>query len=77
MDPAGPLFENYDDSIGLNPSNGDLVDVIHTHGKGGPVMNYGTLKPMGHLDFYPNEGGMQPGCVTYKEHPQGIIIQLS
>ena len=64
MDPAGPWYDSYSIDASLNPSCASFVDVMHTHGKGGPVMNYGTLRVLGHMDFYPNEGGMQPGCVT-------------
>lgn len=64
LDPAGPWFENEDRSIGLNPEAASYVDVIHTHGLAHmtAVFNLGTLKPMGHADFYPNGGDRQPGC---------------
>lgn len=63
MDPAGPLFENRDWACGLNPSCADVVDVMHTNGEPNIVMNLGTMKPLGHVDFYPNGGGDQPGCL--------------
>jgi len=63
LDPAGPLFENRDWTCGLNPSSADLVDVIHTNGEPGVVLNLGTLKVLGHVDFYPNGGGRQPDCL--------------
>ena len=71
LDPAGPLFDYHRDiQIGLAPTDADLVDVVHTHGKGGPILNLGTLRPLGHVDFYPNGGGDQPGCIIgFREEP--------
>ncbi len=63
MDPAGPLFEGKDWEIGLNPSCADFVDVMHTHGEPNVILNLGTMKVLGHVDFYPNGGGTQPGCI--------------
>jgi hypothetical protein len=63
LDPAGPLFENRDWLAGLNPSSADLVDVLHTNGEPGVVLNLGTMKVLGHVDFYPNGGGRQPECL--------------
>ena len=59
LDPAGPLFLGRDWSVGLNPSCADLVDVIHTDGTG-----LGTFEKLGHIDFYPNGGYLQPGCIS-------------
>ena len=59
MDPAGPLFENYPDDAGLSPDDAIFVDVIHSMGQDGFIMDFGTLKPMGDLDFYPNGGVVQ------------------
>ena len=61
MDPAGPSFQDYSSSARLNSSDAEFVDIIHTHGKGG-VKTFGTRIPLGHVDFYPNGGGVQPGC---------------
>jgi len=63
LDPAGPLFENRDWTVGLNPNCADLVDVLHTNGEPGVVLNLGTMKVLGHVDFYPNGGGRQPDCL--------------
>jgi pancreatic triacylglycerol lipase len=64
MDPAGPWFEGKDHpDIGLDPSDATLVDVMHTNGEAGIILNLGTMKPLGHMDFYPNGGGTQPGCI--------------
>ena len=30
LDPAGPWFENYDHSTGINPGAAAFVDIIHT-----------------------------------------------
>ena len=38
-------------------TDADFVDVIHTDLKG-----LGIDQPIGHLDFYPNGGDVQPGC---------------
>jgi len=64
LDPAGPWFENKPWEIGLNPSSAEHVDAIHTNGEPGIslVLNLGTMKPLGDVDFYPNGGGSQPGC---------------
>lgn len=60
MDPAGPSFEsNSDLSIGLNPGSANFVDVLHTD-----VTTYGTLREIGHVDFYPAGGHDQPGCIS-------------
>jgi len=59
MDPAGPLFEGSSDkTIGLNPTSATFVDILHTD------TEYGTLRDIGHIDFYPTGGRNQPGCVT-------------
>ena len=63
LDPAGPLFEGQDWATGLNPSCADFVDVIHTHGAPGIIINLGTMKVLGDADFYPSGGGSQPGCI--------------
>ncbi|KAL0105238.1 hypothetical protein PUN28_016712 [Cardiocondyla obscurior] len=73
LDPASPLFETISGVVGpeyrLDPTDAQFVDVIHTSG---PV--FGFLAPLGHADFYPNDGKIpQPGCsftptITYCSH---------
>ncbi|XP_022219675.2 pancreatic lipase-related protein 3 [Drosophila obscura] len=42
----------------LSPSDAQFVEVVHTNGGG-----LGTLERLGHVDYYPNGGETQPGCV--------------
>ncbi|KAI0237678.1 Inactive pancreatic lipase-related protein 1 [Lamellibrachia satsuma] len=59
LDPSGPLFER-NPKAGLEMRNADFVDVIHTDGVGN-----GMMRPVGHVDFYPNGGQDQPACRKY------------
>lgn len=58
LDPAGPFFKEVEDHAKLSKTDAYLVDVIHTDGGG-----FGHLNSLGHLDFYPNGGKIQPGCL--------------
>jgi len=67
LDPAEPYFEWMHESIRLDPSDAEFVDIIHTDGQS--IMNlfrggsgFGVMQKVGHLDFYPNGGLSQPGC---------------
>ena len=51
------VFENAHPSVRLDTTDADFVDIIHTDLKG-----LGIDQPIGHLDFYPNGGDVQPGC---------------
>ncbi|XP_070571895.1 pancreatic lipase-related protein 2-like [Ptychodera flava] len=71
LDPAGPDFEEPDGARDkmLSKSDAEFVDVIHTNGYDEgfwpnfyPVNHFGTLIPLGDVDFYPNYGTEQPGC---------------
>ncbi|XP_015586898.1 pancreatic triacylglycerol lipase isoform X2 [Cephus cinctus] len=73
LDPASPLFETIsgivDPDFRLDPTDAQFVDIIHTSGPA-----FGFLAPLGHADFYPNNGKFpQPGCsfwptTTYCSH---------
>jgi len=74
LDPAGPNFEREFGFTRLQPTDAPIVDCIHTDGYAAPMTiqaltsptnHYGTLVPMGTIDFYPNWGHSQPGCVTF------------
>jgi pancreatic triacylglycerol lipase len=66
LDPAGPLFGDADPMRGLNVNSAQAVEAWHTDGKDS-INSYGTLTPMGQRDFYPAEGGLQPGCNSFYE----------
>ncbi|CAH1996712.1 unnamed protein product [Acanthoscelides obtectus] len=59
LDPAGPKFD-YPVAPSQNrlcDTDAKFVDIIHTDMQG-----YGYTPPLGHIDFYPNNGTDQPGC---------------
>ncbi|KAH8271749.1 hypothetical protein KR044_003999, partial [Drosophila immigrans] len=62
LDPAKPLFILGSDNRRLDAGDAEFVDVIHTD-----TLGRGMLRPMGHVDFYPNFGPLQPGCI--EENP--------
>lgn len=57
LDPAVPLYSMSNTEKRLDRSDAKFVQVIHT--SGGKV---GFISPIGHADFYPNGGLVQPGC---------------
>ncbi|XP_068244008.1 pancreatic triacylglycerol lipase-like [Palaemon carinicauda] len=64
LDPAQPFFQHLPKTVRLDPSDANFVDVIHTDSES--IWNigqgFGLRQPVGHLDFYPNDGKRQPGC---------------
>ncbi|XP_066949103.1 endothelial lipase-like isoform X1 [Macrobrachium rosenbergii] len=62
LDPAGPNFECVTDSLRLDPSDAMFVDNVHTNSGCAVTGHIGYTTPHGHLDFYVNGGGEQPGC---------------
>lgn len=63
LDPAQPCFREADTSVHLHKSDAPFVDVIHTNGKLLTSLGLGVPEAIGHVDFYPNGGKTQPGCV--------------
>ncbi|CAK1542968.1 unnamed protein product [Leptosia nina] len=57
LDPAGPCFSNVSLDSRLDPTDADYVDVIHTN-----AGILGLNEPVGHKDYYPNNGMSQLGC---------------
>jgi len=62
LDPAEPYFEEYHTDARLDPSDATFVDVIHTDVASILALGFGSKEPMGHVDYYPNNGTNQPGC---------------
>lgn len=62
LDPAGPIFTKLPNSLKLDKSDAEFVDVIHTD-----AGIFGYPRSIGHADFWPNQGvSPQPGC-QFKE----------
>lgn len=59
LDPAGPKFTNEEKDFRLDESDASYVDVIHTN-----AGFLGTSQRVGDIDFYPNGGKHQPGCLV-------------
>lgn len=58
LDPAFPLYMFINPTSRLSADAADFVDIIHTDGG---ILGYPW--PLGHADFYPNQGiPLQPGC---------------
>ncbi|XP_044256955.1 phospholipase A1-like [Tribolium madens] len=57
LDPAGPGFSLNETGDRLDSSDGQYVQVIHTHGR-----LLGFSFSSGHVDYYPNGGNVQAGC---------------
>ena len=58
LDPAGPFFTLVSSAYRLDDGDASYVDVIHTN-----AGVAGTIRRTGHIDFYPNGGTTQPGCL--------------
>ncbi|XP_072441879.1 lipase member H-like [Chiloscyllium punctatum] len=57
LDPAGPLFRGKGVEDRLDPSDAQLVEVLHTD-----IDALGYEEFLGHIDYYANGGTDQPGC---------------
>lgn len=62
LDPAEPLFTDTDPIVRLDQSDAKYVDIIHSDAQPFISGGLGMIKPIGHVDFYPNGGYNNPGC---------------
>jgi pancreatic triacylglycerol lipase len=79
LDPAEPYFQGMGPTVRLDPTDAQMVDVIHTDGRSFfllEIPGYGMSQPCGHLDFYPNNGKEQPGCALSQESSALIPLTL-
>ncbi|XP_068244011.1 pancreatic triacylglycerol lipase-like [Palaemon carinicauda] len=72
LDPAEPMFQDMPLRVRLDPSDAKFVDVIHTDSDSIFFLGLGLEQPSGHVDFYPNGGRSQPGCL----HPIRASISV-
>uniref|UniRef100_UPI00398F7ABD phospholipase A1 member A n=1 Tax=Pristiophorus japonicus TaxID=55135 RepID=UPI00398F7ABD len=82
LDPAGPLFSKASVDERLDPSDAMFVEAIHSDSD-----NFGISRPVGHIDFYLNDGKDQPGCrrlflfSVYKllicDHMRAVYLYIS
>lgn len=85
LDPASPFFRHNilrERSRKLDVTDARLVDVVHTDGADDFADGFGLMKPMGHVDFFPNGGREQPGCKDLKNsvvytHLHGPLIMIT
>ena len=56
------MFEAYAPEVRLDSTDAIFVDAIHTDAVPLDEAGFGARSPCGHIDFYPNGGGSQPGC---------------
>uniref|UniRef100_A0A2S2R408 Pancreatic lipase-related protein 1 n=1 Tax=Sipha flava TaxID=143950 RepID=A0A2S2R408_9HEMI len=65
FDPAQPGFEGCPKEVRLDKSDANFVDVIHTSCRPTvPLLGFGLIAPVGHVDIYMNGGIIQPGCTV-------------
>lgn len=63
LDPAAVLFNANESEYCLSSNDANYVQVIHTDIDDGKLA-FGIDQPLGHADFYPNGGHLQPGCLN-------------
>ncbi|XP_066542880.1 phospholipase A1 member A isoform X2 [Hoplias malabaricus] len=82
LDPAGPMFKNADPYDRLDPADAIFVEAIHSDSD-----YFGISIPVGHLDFFLNDGMDQKGCARSRlasmygymicDHMRALHVYLS
>ncbi|KAK4887578.1 hypothetical protein RN001_003849 [Aquatica leii] len=70
LDAAGPGFLGFPSHNRLDSSDAFFVDAIHTNGA-----QFGYPRNYGNVDFYPNCGLFQPGCLDYDIADKTTLFQ--
>ncbi|KAF2883717.1 hypothetical protein ILUMI_22467 [Ignelater luminosus] len=70
LDAAGPGFLGFPEDDRLDASDAYFVDAIHTNGA-----QFGYPRNYGSVDFYPNCGLFQPGCLDYDITDRTTLLQ--
>ncbi|XP_059350971.1 inactive pancreatic lipase-related protein 1-like, partial [Daphnia carinata] len=67
FDPAFPCFDKSEVDDILDKTDAQFVDIIHTNA--GTILDkrFGFPLALGHADFWPNGGSLQPGCGLVEE----------
>ncbi|XP_046960900.1 pancreatic lipase-related protein 2 [Vanessa cardui] len=80
LDPAAPYFSNTVTLVRLDRSDASYVDIIHSNAMPLYFSGFGISEPIGHVDFYPNGGSIQPGCKndapTYQDMDNDMYKQV-
>ncbi|XP_050738744.1 pancreatic triacylglycerol lipase-like [Eriocheir sinensis] len=76
LDPAGPAFYTQPPERRIDKTDADFVDILHTNSGSLPEGCIALFKPVGHVDFYPNGGRHQPGCVVIPGNEDNILDLL-
>lgn len=74
FDPAYPGFDGPNARRRLNKTDARFVDVIHTNARYGLNNAVGLEIPLGHADFYPNGGSIQPGCYGFSLQQSQLFL---
>jgi len=64
LDPAGPLFSTRRPDGRIDSGDANYVEIIHTNGPTLLIAGAGIGAPIGHVDYWPNGGSSQSGCLT-------------
>ncbi|KAB0804667.1 hypothetical protein PPYR_01637 [Photinus pyralis] len=70
LDAAGPGFLGFPSYSRLDAGDAFFVDAIHTNGA-----QFGYPRNYGSVDFYPNCGLFQPGCLDYNIADKATLFQ--